>query len=307
MYARIMPGFLVFRRAALFALVMLSLVLRGGVSRAEDSKKAQCASAYEKSQELRAAGSLKAAHDMLVQCAQDFCPSFVQTDCAQWLTEVSRDLPTIVVVAKDKSGEDTTAVTVTMDGEPFLSQLDGKAVTVDPGPHTLRFLLEGADPIEQQIVIRQGQKDRVVAVSFAPAAPESVGPSPYATAAKGEGGPEAEKKGPGPLRLYSYIAGGVGAAGLIGFAVVGGIGKGQENDLRDQHCSPNCSRSDTDSIKTKYIVADVLLGVGIAGVATGVTLFFLSQPKKEPAQSGKLHFDVGAAPGTAMATLAGGF
>jgi hypothetical protein len=301
-----MPSFLSVRRATVLGLLVPSLL--AGAVRAEDSKKAQCASAYEKSQELRAAGSLKSAHDMLVQCAQDYCPSFVQSDCAQWLTEVSRDLPTIVVVAKDKSGEDTTAVTVTMDGAPFLSQLDGKAVSVDPGPHTFRFELADVDPIEQQIVIRQGQKDRVVAVSFAPAASEAVGPSPYATAAKGEGAPEgADRMGPGPLRLYSYIAGGIGAAGLIGFAVVGGIGKAQENDLRDQHCAPNCSKSDTDAIKTKYIVADVLLGVGIAGVGTGVTLFFLSQPKKEPPQTGKLRFDVRAAPGAAMATVGGKF
>jgi hypothetical protein len=194
-----------------------------------------------------------------------------------------------------------------MDGAPFLTQLDGKAIAVDPGPHAFKFELEGADPIEQQIVIRQGQKDRVVAVSFAPAATEPVGPSPYATAAKGEGAAEPDQKGPGPLRTWAYVAGGVGAAGLIGFAVVGGLGKAQENDLRDQHCAPNCSRSDTDAIKTKYIVADVLLGVGIAGVGTGVALFFLSQPKKEPPQTGKLHFDVRAAPGAALATLAGKF
>jgi len=288
--------------------MMLALCSGSRGARAEDSKKAQCASSYEKSQELRAAGSLKAAHEMLVQCAQDYCPAFVQSDCAQWLTEVTRDLPTIVVVAKDKAGEDTTAVTVTMDGAEFLSQLDGKAVAVDPGPHTFHFELAGAEPVEQQIVIRQGQKDRVVSVSFSPApAAEAPGPSPYATAPKGEGAPEADKKASNPLRLYSYIAGGVGAAGLIGFAVVGGIGKGQESDLRDQHCAPNCSRSETDSIKTKYLVADVLLGVGIAGIGTGVTLFFLSQPKKEPPQTGKLRFDVGAAPGAAMATLAGKF
>src|ERR1700753_2061121 len=102
-----MPSFLAFRRASLLALLMVSLALFGRAARAEDSKKAQCASAYEKSQELRAAGSLKAAHDMLVVCAQDFCPGFVQSDCAQWLTEVQRDLPTIVVVAKDKAGEHT--------------------------------------------------------------------------------------------------------------------------------------------------------------------------------------------------------
>src|SRR5215471_15393853 len=95
-------------------------------ARAEDSKKAQCASAYEKSQELRASGSLKAAHDMLVVCAQDFCPGFVQTDCAQWLTEVQRELPTFVIVAKDKAGEDTTHVAVTVDDQELAKELDGK-------------------------------------------------------------------------------------------------------------------------------------------------------------------------------------
>jgi hypothetical protein len=304
-----MTSFLACRRASVLALLVVSLMAGARGAAAEESKKAQCASAYEKSQELRAAGSLKAAHDMLVVCAQDFCPAFVQSDCAQWLTEVSRDLPTVVIVAKDKSGEDTTAVAVTMDGSELMKQLDGKAVNVDPGPHTFKFELEGADPIEQQVVVRQGQKDRVVAVSFAPVTTETPGDSPYAGTAKSDVADTGDvKKGPGPLRPYAYIAGGVGAASIIGFAVLGGIAKGQESDLRGS-CAPGCSRSDTDAIKTKYIAADVLLGVGIAGIGTGVALFFLSQPKKEPAPAtaGKLKFDVGAAPGTAYATLAGRF
>jgi hypothetical protein len=245
---------------------------------------------------------------MLVICAQDFCPGFVQTDCAQWLTEVQRELPTYVVVAKDKAGEDTTHVSVTVDEQEIAKELDGKAVAIDPGPHKFHFELEGADPVDQQIVIRQGQKDRVIAVSFAPAGSDAPGESPYAAPAnaKGDTGPTA-RTGPGPLRPYAYIAGGVGAAGLLGFAIVGGIGKGEESDLRDKHCAPNCSRSDTDAIKTKYIVADVLLGVGIAGLGAGVALFFLSQPKQEePAQTG-LHFDVKGAPGAAFATVDGRF
>jgi len=305
-----MTCFLAWRRAGVLALVMLSFLTGARVAAAEESKKAQCASAYEKSQELRAAGNLKAAHDMLVVCAQDFCPAFVQSDCAQWLTEVSRDLPTIVVVAKDKAGEDTTAVAVTMDGAELMKQLDGKAVNIDPGPHAFKFELEGADPIEQQIVIRQGQKDRVIAVSFAPATSETPTESPYGGTRNTSVADTGEvSRGPGPLRPYAYIAGGVGAASVIGFAVLGGIAKGQENDLRSKNCAPNCSRSETDDIKTKYVVADVLLGVGIAGIGTGVALFFLSQPKKGPAPdaAGKLHFDVGAAPGTALATLRGAF
>jgi hypothetical protein len=297
-------------RAGLAVLLVACALTRAGVSRAEDSKKAQCAAAYEKSQELRAAGSLKAANENLVVCAQEFCPAFVQTDCAQWLTEVQRELPTIVFVAKDKSGEDTSAVAVSMDGAELMKQLDGKAIIIDPGPHTFRFELEGAEPVEQQVVIRQGQKDRVIAVSFGPAGADGPGESPYA-GAKGPAAADAGESttGPGPLRPYAYIAGGVGAAGIIGFAVLGAIGKAEENDLRDSGCSPNCSRSDTDAIKTKYIVADVLLGVGIAGLGTGVALFFLSQPKhEEPKDTARgLKFDVRAAPGAAFATVDGRF
>jgi hypothetical protein len=305
-----MIRFLRLPRAALVVLFIALALTRTGVSRAEDSKKAQCAAAYEKSQELRAAGSLKAAHDALVVCAQDFCPAFVQTDCAQWLTEVQRELPTIVVVAKDKAGEDTSAVTVSMDGAELMKTLDGKAVIIDPGPHTFHFELEGADPIEQQVVIRQGQKDRVIAVSFAPAGADAPSESPYANA-KAQAPADSGKasNGPGPLRPYAYIAGGVGLASIIGFAVVGAIGKADENALRDSGCSPNCSKDETDAIKTKYIVADVLLGVGIAGIGTGVALFFLSQPKNDaPKDTARgLKFDVKAAPGAAFATIDGRF
>src|SRR5204863_1856230 len=151
--------------------------------------------------------------------AQNACPAFVQSDCAQWLTEVQRELPTIVVVAKDKSGEDTVAVSVFLDDQALLTQLDGKAVAIDPGVHKLRFELEGAEPIAQQIVIRQGQKDRVVPVSFAPAGSDLPQASPYGAAAPKDQSSAAGK--PGPLRIYAYAAGGVGAAGLIAFTVFG--------------------------------------------------------------------------------------
>ena len=45
-----------------------------------------------------------------------------------------------------------------------------------------------------------------------------------------------------------------------------GIGKGQENDLRDQHCTPNCSRSDTDAIKLRNSIP---CGNGEEGASLG--------------------------------------
>jgi hypothetical protein len=281
--------------------------------RAEDSKKAECASAYEKSQEFRTQNKLQKAHELLVICAEASCPTFVQTDCAQWLTEVQKDMPSIIIVAKDKEGAAVTAVKVSIDGELVTSELDGKAITVDPGKHKLHFEMEGASPVDQPLIARQGEKERQIKVSFRPGAEDKEDSSPYAGGAtdKGDQPPaEDEKKGPGPLRLPAYIAGGVGAAGLISFAVFGIMASGAQSDLEASGCKPNCSQSDVDSIKTKYLIANISLGVGIVGIGAGVTMFFLSQPKSDkPSDESakKPRFDFAALPGGGYATMSGRF
>jgi hypothetical protein len=105
------------------------------------------------------------------------------------------------------------------------------------------------------------------------------------------------------------VAGGVGAAGVLGFVVFGAMGHSKQSDL-DNSCGPThtCSKSDVDSIKTKYLLADISLGVGIAGLGAGVALFILSQPKSSaPAEDASTHFDVQARSGGAVATVSGKF
>jgi hypothetical protein len=280
-------------------------------ARAEDSKKAACASAYEKSQEFRTQNKLQKAQELLVICAEPSCPTFVQTDCAQWLTEVQKDMPSIIIVAKDKDGAEVTAVKVLIDGEVVASELDGKAILIDPGKHKLRFEMEGAPSVDQPIVAKQGEKDRQIKVSFRPQAAEKEAPNPYAGAADTgtEPPPEEDRTGPGPLRIPAYIAGGVGAAGLISFALFGIMASGAQSDLENSGCKPNCSQSEVDSIKSKYMIANISLGVGIVGLGAGVTMFFLSQPKKKPndEESKKPRFDLAALPGGGYATMSGRF
>jgi hypothetical protein len=100
--------------------------------------------------------------------------------------------------------------------------------------------------------------------------------------------------------------------GLLGWAVLGAIGSGEESDLRDT-CAPNCPQSEVDSVSTKYLMADISLGLGIAGLGTGVALFFLSQPEKknddssEDAGTGMLGVDLRATRGGGFATVNGRF
>jgi len=81
------------------------------------------------------------------------------------------------------------------------------------------------------------------------------------------------------LRSYAYVAGGVGAAGLIVFGIFGAMEKSTYSGLQSSCpggvCPPD-KASDISSGKTDQLVANVALGVGIAGVAAGATLFVLS-------------------------------
>jgi hypothetical protein len=85
--------------------------------------------------------------------------------------------------------------------------------------------------------------------------------------------------GRGTLRTYSYVAGGVGAAGFIVFAIFGAMEKSTYSSLQSacpgNVCPPSKS-GDVSNGKTQELVANVGLGVGIAGIAAGATLFALS-------------------------------
>lgn len=50
-------------------------------------------------------------------------------------------------------------------------RLDAVAIALDPGPHVLRFEMGGAHPVEQQVVLRAGEKERRIAVAFPPPNP----------------------------------------------------------------------------------------------------------------------------------------
>jgi hypothetical protein len=81
------------------------------------------------------------------------------------------------------------------------------------------------------------------------------------------------------LRPYAYVAGGVGVVGLGLFTAFGLMSNSDFNDLKSAcvagHCPPSKSGEISDG-KTFQTVANVGLGVGIAGVAAGATLFVLS-------------------------------
>jgi len=107
---------------------------------------------------------------------------------------------------------------------------------------------------------------------------------------------------------------GLGVVALGSFAFFGLSGKGEVADL--QGCKGHCAQDDVDKARTKLVIADISLGVGI--VALGVaTYMFVTRPKVEGdvkaahahahASPGKLGFDLGAVSGGAVGSVGGRF
>jgi hypothetical protein len=148
----------------MIAFLLTAPPLAPAVSRAAEPTKQECVSANERAQDLRRAAQLREAKKDLAVCMSESCPAPVREDCAARLSEVDAAMPSLVFVAKDRAGNDLSAVLVTMDGLPFADNLDGTAVAVDPGEHKFIFEGEGLPATEKVVVVHEGDKSRHVNV-----------------------------------------------------------------------------------------------------------------------------------------------
>ena len=255
-------------RAASIGLAALA-VATAGVAHA-DTK--ECSSAYVEAQKQRKAGALRKAREQLILCGKDSCLAAVKKDCVAWLDEVNASMPSVVVEAKGLDGRETLEVKVTVDGEVVAEQLGTGSIEVDPGVHRFRFEHRDQPPVEQEVIVREGQKHKPVEVSFAKSSPSAPPPAVTTTAAPSPDAPE-----PAPNRTLAYVLGGVGLVAIGAATALWISAESSRGTLEDSGCSPRCAEGDVDSIRTRRIIGDVALGVGVAAVAVGV-YFFLKPP-----------------------------
>ena len=228
-----------------------------------------CADSYEKAQEEKAAGHLKAALVHLKSCIDPTCPKFIRDDCVRWMDQTESALPSVVFAAR-REGEDLTDVEVFCDGEPLMKSLDGKAVSLDPGPHDFSFGVPGFSPIERKTLIREGEQNRIIAVEFGIAREGATLPTAAASADITLSAEPAQPKT--VMRYLPYGLASLGALGVAGFALFGIEGNSQKGDL-ERTCSPHCQSSQVDEVKTKYLLADTCLAVGLVSVGVATYLF----------------------------------
>jgi hypothetical protein len=276
----------------------LAAVAASGAAHAQPNEDAtkSCVQAYESAQEDRKAEHLLKARDELQACAAPSCPSIVQTDCTNWLGQVVDAVPAVVFSAR-KGTEEVFDVSVTMDGKPVAAQLDGKPVEVDPGLHTFVFTRNGAAPIEKKTIVASGGKSQLIAVTWA-APVSNVGALPLATT-------EAPVEKYRPVPPLFYVLGGTAVVGFGTFAIVGLTAESTKSDLEGS-CSPKCASSEVSSLKTRFLVADIAVGVG-AAAAAGALVAFIARPEVDKPQVGLSSFGLAPVANGAALQCAGWF
>jgi hypothetical protein len=246
-----------------------------GAPSATDAKKA-CIAQHESAQTFRKTGKLLEARDATLVCSRDECPGAIRSDCVEWLDLVSKTIPSLVVRAK-LDDKDVFDVRVSIDGKLIKSHLDGAPFELNPGAHSVRFEYAGFDPLEQQILVLEGEKNRVVAANFAKAVPVSAQPLQR----------PAEHDAPAPVDTYrptpvlTYVLGGVAVLGVAGFASFGTLGQQKKKDL-ESSCRPVCSDNDLQPVRTQFILADASLGLAIASTVVAGVLYFTRPAKPLP-------------------------
>lgn len=254
---------------------------------ADADQVAACVRAYDQSQVLMRASKLLDARDMLLLCSDASCPEVVRTDCIQWAASVEQALPSVVLGATGPDGVDAISVRVWLDGREVAQSLDGRALPLDPGPHRFRFEIDGADPVERPLLVREGEKRRPVTVRFVARQTE------------------AHER---PVPALSYAAWAVGGLGFAGFAVLGIKGRTELEHLSDT-CKPNCSKADEDAAWNKLIAADACGAIGLVATVIGTWLYVTrpERPASQQASFSSAALGVRSLPGGAMVGARIGF
>jgi hypothetical protein len=263
------------KKKALGAIVVALAVGAPPQATAQDETHA-CTQASEAGLSAKHSGHLVAAHTALLGCVRDVCPKVMRDDCAQQLATVDAATPSIVFGATDASGKDLLDVRVSIDGTVATSHLDGKAVPLDPGKHVLRFEADGLEPQDQEILAREGEKNRNVTVHLQPvggaASAAAEAGAPAATSASTAGPTSSPPAASGPPVL-AYAIGGVGVVAL-GLGTYFAVDQAQRYSHLHDTCAPahTCSQSDIDAVNNERVYEGIALGVGGAAVTLAVVL-----------------------------------
>jgi hypothetical protein len=258
------------RDARVWGLTTLALIVTGVLAPASARADGNdpCLTAPVEGQKLRNAGKLVDARGRFAVCARSSCPAPIVQSCVRWGTDVQGAIPSAVVAVRDPQGQDLGDVRVSIDGAAAV-ELSPRALELDPGPHRFVFQRSGNADVRQDVVLREGEKNRPVTAIFG-ALPATDVPPPPASA--------------GRAPLLTWVFGGLGIVAFASFATSGALGVAERST---DHCASGCTQIQSDDINSKFVVADISLGVGVVALGLAAVLYF-TRPTSDRQAAGLL-------------------
>jgi hypothetical protein len=197
-------------------------------------------------------------------------PAFVKaiTDAKRELDTLKPRIPGVIISVSGAS-----SARVSLDGAPVPSAWLGMSRPVDPGRHVVRADAEGFAPAESTVTVVEHKTEKV-ALTLVPGA---------ATAPPG--GPPPSASGGSTRRTLGFAALGVGGAGLLVGAIIGGVEVAKHGELSKNCPGSQCPPSEYGTLDSYHSLSNVpVVGFALGGVlaATGVALV-VTAPKAGPA------------------------
>lgn len=205
------------------------------------------------------------------------------------VTDLDARIPKVAIAVP----EDVINAKVSVDNAAPVSLLVNPVISLDPGTHKLTITASGRRAYSRTILVKE--RDPVFNMTVEMPAEEVDEPAPPPPKPVVTPPPRPRDDGP-KSSPYPYVFGGVGLVALGVAGVMYALRDSTISDM-DEACGPardRCPRSNEDTEsrgRTYTTTGNVLLGVGLAAVATGV-VFYLAEPKKKTA------ITVGGAPST---------
>ncbi|MGH7684446.1 MAG: hypothetical protein ACREMT_08880 [Vulcanimicrobiaceae bacterium] len=249
----------------LLALVAASTAI-GTAKPAFADRADECASTAETAADDKDAGKLRASFPLFEACAAEDCPHVVRDDCRKALEDLRENAPKIVVHVRDRSGNDMPDASVDIDGLSVSGVDRARGILIDPGSHVVRASRAPLPAVSRSILVAATDRTRSIdiVVGAPPASSSSTSSSP------------------GPANhTAAYVVGGIGAAGLAAFAVLGTWTYADYNHQRST-CGSRCDPNDVSALETRAHVADIVLGVGVVALAAAVVLY-VTAPRAQAA------------------------
>jgi len=255
-----------------------------------------CITAHASGQREAKAGHLRLATQLFTKCgSDDSCPAQLRQECAEFLQSVQQTVPTVIFSVLDEKNQDISSVKVFSTDELIADGLDGRAIQIDPGKHRLRFLLPWGDVLSSDVLVREGEKNRLIQVKIGGEDAKDISPKEPDTASP-QANPSEEAAAPPPTPmpapavhrnppLGAWIAAGTSLVSLgVGttFAI---LGSSKKADI--DACSPNCTaeaRPAYDALKRDYLIADIGFAIGV--VSAGVATWLFVSPGHHAPQAG---------------------